>query len=214
MTEQTTTVTTEARRWSGRTLAAAAFALAGLSLTGAGVYAGLIANTTNTQSVSTGHVSLTLAADGAYSGFSTAITAMAPGDTQNRYVTLTNGSTIATRLLTLSVAGSSSNLLVNDATKGLHVVVANCAVAWVAGACTTPTTLLADTAVSTLTSTTSGNLVTGAVAATYHLKISIVLPDQTETVNNGTISAGIQDLSNTLTVTFTQAQRAGSTTDA
>lgn len=202
-------------RKRGRTVVAASFAVAGLAVTGAGVYAGLNAEATGTQAVTSGTLKLEVAAATGAAGFTQAITNMAPGDVENRFVALTNSGTLAGKLLTVSVGGTS-NLLINDATKGLHLTVDSCSVAWVvlSNTCAgTTSTLLNDAAVSTLTSTTSGNLVSGAVAAgnVRNLRLSWKLPDQNETTTNGVVPTGIQGLTNSLAVTFTEAQRDATT---
>src|SRR5690349_6621073 len=111
-------------RKSRRTAAAFLFAGIGLAVTGLGVYAGLNAVATGTQSVTSGTLKLTMADNGV--GFSSSVSNMAPGDVVNRYVDVTNGGTLAGQALTLAVADSTPTLLSTDATKGLHVVVTQC----------------------------------------------------------------------------------------
>lgn len=197
---------------------ASSLALGGIALASAGVYAALTAQATGTQSVATGGVSLTVGADGTTTGFTTAVTNMAPGDTQNRFVSLTNASTIATQGLTLSASGTANNLL--DATKGLTATVTSCTVAWTIVS-TTPTctgttsVLLAATPLANLTSTTSGNLVSGTVAAAYHLELTLALPNTVETTLNGAVPGStIQNLTNSITFTFSETQRAATSTSA
>jgi hypothetical protein len=215
----------ESGRKSGRTVLAASFAVAGLAITGMGVYAGLNAQATNTtaESVASGTLSLVMGNETGSAGFGQTVADMAPGDVVNHYVNLTNGASLAAQNLTLGVAGTGSTLLTTSATKGLQVSVTSCSTAWtvVAGTASCPlgttSTLLAATPVATLSST-PGSLVAGAVAksAAYHLKVSLSLPDQNETTLNGTPVLGaatIQGLSTNLTYTFNEAQRAATTTE-
>ncbi len=203
------------RRWT--LLLAAAFAAGVLGLTGAGVYAGLNATATGTANVTSGTLSLTMSAESGSAGFPQTVSNMAPGDVDNTYVDLANGSGLAGQNLTLGVTGTGSTLLTTSATKGLAVSVTSCSVAWTvaSGTCSgTSTALLASTAVSSLG--TPVTIVSGAIAtsATWHLQVSLTLPDQSETTVNGvTPTTSIQGLSTTLTYTFGESQRAPTTTN-
>jgi hypothetical protein len=207
---------------------AGAATLGGLTLTGIGVYAGLNAVATGTESVSSGTISLILGADGNSTGLPQTISNMVPGDVYNTYVTLTNGAAMAGQNLTLAVTGSPSNsTLISppaaDGTTGLQVTVTQCSVAWTvtvgtpgAGTCGgTSTSLLAATAVSSLG--TAATLVAGSITAggVYHLQVQLTLPSSlTETTTNGTVpTSTIQGQSVTLTYTFSESQRAATTTN-
>lgn len=168
--------------------------------------------------MTSGVLSLVLSDSG--SGFTSSITNMAPGDTVIRYVNLTQGADIDARSLTLGVVSSADTKLTNDGTKGLHVTVAECSVAWVSGACApTSAAWLASTGVNALiaapTALGTGVMVKGT---TVYLQLSVVLSDQAETTVNGvapTASPGtIQGLSTNLTWTFTDVQRAAATTSS
>jgi hypothetical protein len=203
-----------------RTAVGVAFGLVGVAVTTAGVYAALNANAFNTsaQSVTSGTLKLTLANNGV--GFGQSISTMAPGDVVNRFVDVTTSGTLDAQNLTLGVADSIGSKLTNDATNGLHVTVTSCSGAtWVVASGTatcagTTSVVLNNAALSTLISAPS-TLVSGAITAgtAYHLKMSVTLPDQTETTQNGTLPANtIQGLSASLTWTFEVAQRAATTT--
>jgi spore coat-associated protein N len=204
-----------------RTILAAAFAVAGLAITGAGVYAGLNATATGTQSVTSGTLSLTLGNETG-STFTGAVSALAPGDVVNRYVNLTNGGTLASQGLTLQVAGAGSTLLTTNPTKGLAVTVSSCSTSWSvsAGVATcasagTVAVVMSSTAVATLSTTPGAVLSSLAVGEVVHLKVSVALPDQPETTTNGTFPPStIQGLSDTLTYTFNEAQRTATTTNS
>lgn len=198
---------------------------AGLMLTGVGVYAGLNATASNTtaQAVSSGTLSLTMAANGV--GFSQSVSTLAPGDVVNRYIDLTNGGQLAGQALTLGVSDATPTKLTTDSTNGLHVTVSQCsgglAPAWSAtlGTCTgvgaTSSTLLNNVPLNGLT---AASLIAGAQAAgtVDHLQISLTLPvtaANNETTVNGALPTGtIQGLTAGLTWTFTEAQRTATTT--
>jgi spore coat-associated protein N len=207
------------RRPNPRMLAACAVAAAGLAITGGGVYAALNATAFNTapQAASSGTLSLTMASNG--TGFSQAISNLAPGDTVNRYISLTQGDTLDGKDITLGVADGTPTLLTTSATKGLRVTVTSCPTAWTpgtgAGTCSgTPTVLLASTPLSTLTAgPVAVKAGANAASSVLNLQISLALPDQTETVTNGVAPAGtIQGLSSALTWTFGETQRTATVT--
>ena len=200
-----------------RVTLAAGVAIAGLVLTGMAVYAGLNANATNTtpQAVSSGTLKLTYADNGA--GFTSVAAKMAPGDVVNRYVDLTNGGSLDGQTLTLAAVDSVGSRLSTDATQGLQVSVTDCSGSWNAatGACTgttgTPVTgslaSMATTPLSLASNVTNG--------ATLHYRVSVTLPDQNETVTNGTLPTGtIQGLSADITWTFNELQRTATTTNS
>lgn len=204
----------------GRVALASTVAIVGLSFTGMAVFAGLnaVASNASPEAVSSGTLSLTLAPGAGSAGFTTGISGLAPGDTVDRYVDITNGGTIDGKALTLGASDSAGTTLTTDATKGLHVTVTQCTAAWNAGSCsdTTPAVLASNVAVATLTSTPA-TLVSGAVAANavLHLRVAITLPDATETVTNGALPTGsIQGKTSNVTWTFTEQQRTAATTDS
>jgi hypothetical protein len=186
------------------------------------VYAGLNATAFNTspQSITSGTLKLVMASGTGSVGFSQGVTDMAPGDVVNRFVDLTDTGNLNAQNLTLGVADTVGSKLTTDATNGLHVTVKSCTVAWVAAAGTCadaggPVTVLNNVALSSLSSAAS-TLVSGAITknSAYHYEISLALPDQTETTQNGTLPVGtIQGLSASLTWTFSEAQRAATTTN-
>jgi hypothetical protein len=210
------------RRAAWRPFAAAAAGAAVLVGTGFGVWATLNATASGTaESVSSGTLKLTLAANG--TGFSNAISNLAPGDVVNRYVDLTNSGTLDAQNLTVQVAGTGASALLTDGvspatTKALRVSITSCTGTWAptTGVCSGSTSpVLAATTVSGLASATNiiaGSIPSGTVA---HLQISTQLPDQTETTVNGNLPATtIQGQSATLTYTFAETQRTATTTNS
>lgn len=202
-----------------RLAAAAGVAAAGLALTGGGVFAALNATAFNTtaETVGSGTLKLTLADNGA--GFTTAIANLAPGDTVNRFINLTNGGTLDATALTLKVADTTgtNSRLTTDATLGLTATVSTCTVAWTtAGGCGgTTAAAFGPTALATLKTTPGAVLASLAAGANAFLKVSLVLPDQPETTTNGVLPSGtIQGLTASLVWTFTETQRTATTTSS
>ncbi len=220
MTQNDSTTLT-ARRWSGRTIAAAAFAIAGLSLTGVGVYAGLTADATNTtaQAVTSGTLKLTMPGETGAAAFTGDIANLAPGDTTNRYLSLTNGGTLDGKSLGLKVTDATGSVLSSSASKGLSITVTRCSTTYVAatGTCTlgVETAYLAKTSLSLLGSRTAfAGPINPLAGATMSLKVSVTL-DGTENVVNGSLPVGTtQGLAASLTYTFTEDQRDGVTTNS
>lgn len=207
------------RRPSPHVIGAYAVAAAGLALTGGGVYAALNATASNTapQTASSGTLSLTMTPNG--TGFTQSVTSMAPGDTVNRYLTLSQGSDLDGKDITLGVTDGTPTLLTTSATKGLRVTVTSCPTAWTpgtgSGTCSgTPSVLLNSAPLSTLSAgpvaVKAGSNAAGTV---LNLQMALTLPDQTETVSNGVLPTGsIQGLSSALTWTFSETQRTATTT--
>ena len=196
--------------------------IGGGSLVSSSVFASLTASATNTSggSVTTGTLKLTQAASGVAGitgGFTTAISLMAPGDTVNRYVDLTNAGTLDATAPTLGISAAAT-ALTTDATNGLKVLVSNCTVSWTnGGVCSgTTTVVLAQTAASVLASApTAIALPSNSAGAVSHLQFSIALPAGTENVLNGTLPGGtIQGLTTAITWTIAETVRTATTTNS
>jgi hypothetical protein len=209
-------------------LAAAGIAGAVLVATGFGVFASLqaTANNTTAQRVDTGVLSLALTDNGA--GFTQPIANLAPTDTVHRFVALANNGTVDARGLGLNVKADKpgSPLVVDGATtRALRVSVDACSTGWVAGGTHTApatgggtcpngavTNLLQPTPLSALQTETFRTLSEDVRAAktTLSLRLTLTLPDQTETTVNGQLpTTSIQRQNVALTWTFQQGQRAG-----
>lgn len=187
-----------------------------LVITGTNILAGLNATATATQNNSAGTLSLTTANNGV--GFSQAIANLAPGDTVNRYVTLTNGGSLDAQQLGLSIAATGTSTLITDGvspstTKALTITVNSCTGGtWnpTTGVCSgTTNTEVATTTLGAMNSTKvfaiSSNI---ASLATANLQIQVKLPDQNETTANGVAPANtIQNGAVTLNYLFSEAQR-------
>jgi hypothetical protein len=199
-----------------------AAAVGGAGLVASNVFAALTATATNTSggSVTTGTLKLEYAAAGASGGFATAINAMAPGDTVNRYIDLTVSGTLDGETPTVQLATVDSNTLVNDGVKGLQVAISACSVAWTqsgAGTCSgTTTTVLATTSVLTLKGgAASVTLPTVLAGSTNRLKLAISLPTSSENVINGVLPVGtVQGLTAGLTWSFVIQERTATITSS
>jgi hypothetical protein len=205
------------KRAAWRPLAAAAAAGSVLVITGFGVWASLNATATGVQSIDSGTLKLALADKGV--GFSQNLANLAPGDSVARFVTLTNTGTLEGRSLTLKVAATGSDALVTDAgaRKAARMTVENCTSAWVGGNCAPgASTLVGPVALSTLaTANALSNVSSVASLGALNLKITVALPDQTETSVNGVLpTTTIQGATAQLNYTFAETQRdATATTD-
>jgi hypothetical protein len=207
---------------AGKILIVITASVGGAALISSSVFAALTASATNTTggSVTSGTLKLTQAASGVSGitgGFETAIAGLAPTDTVNRYVILSNPGTLNSSAMTLGASGSG--LLVTDATNGLQVLVKQCSTPYPnTGTCGgTETTILASSSVASLSTPATLTLQSGALnsGATTYLKIAISLPASSEVTTNGVLPGGtIQGLTSTITWTFTQTQRAGTTSDS
>ena len=211
------TVIQSAARLSVKLVVVAAATVGGGALVSSSVFASLTAVATASTAVDIGTLKLNQAATGASGGFATAITAMAPGDSISRFVTLTNGGTLDAITPTIKVADTGTTTLTTSAANGLQVAILNCTVAWTAGACTggTSTTVLSSTPANTLLADTSLTLPSNAAAAVSFLKITISLPTGSEVTTNGTLPGGtVQGVSTTLNWTITETQRTATSTNS
>lgn len=218
----------ERRRSTWRPIALATVAGAVLVAMGVGVWATLSAtasNVANPEQITTGTLSLTMAAapnSGTPSaGFNQAISNLAPGDTVNRYVDLTNGGSLDAQALTMTVGATGASTLITDgtSTRALRVTVTKCVGGtWntTAGTCGgTTSTLLTATPLSGLTSATSLSAAAIASGTVTHLQVSVQLPDQTETTVNGVApTTTIQGQTANLTYTFGETQRSATTVNS
>jgi spore coat-associated protein N len=197
--------------------------IGGAALVSSSVFASLTATATNpAQSVQTGTLKLTQVSSTspASGGITTTISGMAPGDTVNRYIELTNGGTLDAASMTLGLADSASTALTTNGTAGLQVVVNACTLAWsAAGVCTGTTTAMMSTKTALLMTGTPQTLALPAGATTAasitHLQISLSLPAGSEVTINGVLPTGtVQGLTSSLVWTFTETERTTTTTNS
>jgi spore coat-associated protein N len=198
---------TAARSTVQKLLATVAVLGAAASIAGLGTYATWTSTTSQSHTISSGTVTIALGATGAATNrLNIGASALAPGDTIQRSVDLTNTGTLDLASVTLTTSASPSSLLDTDATNGLQMVVDKCSQAWteagppytyVCGG--TTSTVLASRAVigsnlslSNLGATTAG--------ATDHLRVTLTLPSGAPNT--------LQNQSSTITYAFTGTQRA------
>jgi spore coat-associated protein N len=198
---------TAARPTMHKLLATVAVLGAAASIAGLGTYATWTSTTSENHTISSGTVTIALGATGAATNrLNVGASGLAPGDTIQRSVDLTNSGTIDLAGVTLTTTASPSSLLDTDATNGLQMVVDKCSVAWTEAGppftytCSgTTTPVLASRAVigsnlslSPLSATTAGG--------TDHLRVTLTLPSGAPNT--------LQNQSSTITYAFTGTQRA------
>lgn len=193
--------------------------LGGMALISSSLFASLNASASNVSggSINAGTLKLTQAPAGATGGFITDITNLAPGDTVNRYVNLTNGGTLDGASLTLATVASPSNALTTDGAAGLQVTIKECAVAWTAAGVCTPGATNVMSATSLLDLGVAKPLTVTSLLSTSvnRLQFSINLPAGSETTINGTLPSGtVQGLTTAITWNFLEALRANVTTNS
>jgi len=161
------------------------------------------------HSISTGTVTIALGSTGASTNrLNVDATGVAPGDTMQRSVDLSNTGSLALASITLTTTGTTSSLLDTNTTYGLQMQIDRCSQAWTEGGSApaytytcggSSSSVLAQRAIigstlalSNLTATTAGN--------TDHLKVTLTLPS--------TAPNTYQSLSSTIQYSFTGTQRA------
>lgn len=196
-----------ARSTAQKLLATVAVLGAAASIAGLGTYATWTSTTSQSQSISSGTVTIALGATGAATNrLNIGASALAPGDTIQRSVDLTNSGTLDLASVTLTTTATTSSLLDTDATNGLQMVIDKCSQAWTEAGppytytCGGTTSAVvasravigSNLALSTLGATTAG--------ATDHLRVTLTLPSGAPNT--------LQNQSSTVSYAFTGTQRA------
>jgi spore coat-associated protein N len=182
-----------------------------VSAVGAAAFATFTSTTNVDQSTASGTVSFAaIAPNGAGNRLSLGAVNIAPGDTLQRAVTLTNTGTVdmLPGSVHLTTSATVSSLLDTDATNGLQLVIDRCSVPWTeAGTAPAYTYTCSGTTSSVLasasviqTNTALANLTTTAAAPNY-LRATLTLP--------GTAGNTLQNQSSTINYLFAGTQRAG-----
>ena len=203
-----------------RPLVLAIVTIALLGLAAAGVRAALFADATSAPTpVASGTLLLDLADTG--DGLGTSLDDLAPGDTVDRFVELTNTGTLAAGDLTVAVEATGDPVLIVDGvapatTRALTLAVDECSATW-----DTTTSSCGGMETARLPATMLGDLdgapqplaVAFDPGQTVHLRLRFALPDQDETSTNGVLpSPTIQDATADVTVTFRVEQRDATST--
>ena len=199
------------KRRRGRKLLLSLAALgAAASIAGMATYATFTSSVSQSQTISSGTVSLNLGATGsATNRLNIGASNIAPGDTMQRSVDLINGGTINMASITLTNAATTSSLLDTDAVNGLQLTIDKCSQAWTEGGTApaytytcggTTSTVLASRAIIG-TNIALSNLGALTAGTTDHLRFTLSFPS----------AAGntFQGLTSTIQYTFTGTQRAG-----
>ena len=197
------------RRSHGRKLLLTAAILgAAASIAGLGTFATFTSSTSASHTISSGTVSIALGATGSSTNrLNIDATAIAPGDTIQRSVDLTNSGTLNLASVTLTTQATTSSVLDTDATNGLQMVIDKCSQAWTESG--PPYTYTCGGSTSTVLSSravvqsgvTLSNLSSLTAGSTDHLRVTLTFPS----------GAGnsFQNKSSTIQYTFTGTQRAG-----
>lgn len=180
------------------------------ALAGAGTWATFTSSANADQSVSTGTVVIELGAAGtAANRLTVNATGVAPGDTIQRAVNLSNTGSLALGSLSLSTAATTSSILDTDTTDGLQMAIDRCSVAWTeTGTAPAYNYSCSGTTASVLASRpviganlALSNITATAPGTTDHLRVTVSLPS--------TAGNTFQAKTSTIAYTFTATQRAG-----
>lgn len=186
---------------SGKILASVALVGTAAAVAGMGTYGAFTSSTSASQAVTAGTVVIGL---GASNTLAVAVTGLLPGDSVEKFATLTNSGNSALNNITLTASTTSPTALTADPTNGLQLTIESCSVAWtvVAGAADTcsgtPTTVLAKSPVIGANKTLAG-LASLAASGTDNLKVTTTLPTTADNT--------FQGLTSTIDFAFTGTQR-------
>jgi hypothetical protein len=188
------------------------FALVALlvGLGGLGARASFTGSSSVSHSIASGTVTIALGATGASTNrLNVNATAIAPGDTMQRSVDVSNTGTIDLSAVTLTTTATVSSALDTDAANGLQMTIDRCSQAWTeSGASPAYTYTCGGSTSSVLASRAiigSGlslsNMSSLSPGSTDHLRVTLSFPS----------AAGnsFQGLSSTISYSFTGTQRAG-----
>jgi spore coat-associated protein N len=198
---------TAARPTVHKLLATVAVLGAAASIAGLGTYATWTSTTSENHTISSGTVTIALGATGAATNrLNVGASGLAPGDTIQRSVDLTNSGTIDLAGVTLTTTASPSSLLDTDATNGLQMVVDKCSVAWTEAGppftytCGGTTTQVLASRAVIASNLSLSPLSATSVGGTDHLRVTLTLPSGAPNT--------LQNQSSTITYAFTGTQRA------
>jgi spore coat-associated protein N len=196
-----------ARSTVQKLLATVAVLGAAASIAGLGTYATWTSTTSQSQSISSGTVTIALGATGAATNrLNIGASALAPGDTVQRSVDLTNSGTLDLASVTLTTTATTSSLLDTDATNGLQMVIDKCSQAWTeAGppytySCGGTTSSVVASRAVIGSNLALSNLGATTAGATDHLRVTLTLPSGAPNT--------LQNQSSTISYAFTGTQRA------
>jgi spore coat-associated protein N len=190
------------------------FAVVGVAaaMAGLGTFATFTSSTSASHTISSGTVSINLAATGTANRLSIGASNVVPGDTIQRVADLSNnsgggGDTLASTVLTTTA--SPSSLLDTDTSNGLQMTIDKCSNAWTeAGTAPAYTYTCSGTTSTVLVSrpVIGANMALSGLAslapgATDHLRVTLSLPTSAPNA--------LQNQTSTITYNFVGTQRAG-----
>jgi spore coat-associated protein N len=197
---------TAARPTTHKLLATVAVLGAAASIAGLGTYATWTSTTSQNHTISLGTVTIALGATGAATNrLNVGASALAPGDTIQRSVDLTNSGSIDLAGVTLTTTASPSSLLDTDGTNGLQMAVDKCSVAWTEAGppytytCSGSTSSVLASRAVIGSNLSLSNLGVTTAGATDHLRVTLTLPSGAPNT--------LQNQSSTITYAFTGTQR-------
>jgi spore coat-associated protein N len=172
------------------------------AIAGLGTFATFTSSTSASHTIATGTLSLTAP----FSRLGTGASAVAPGDTMQRAIDLSYSGSISFSSATLTTSASPSSALDTDGANGLQIAIDKCSQAWTEAG--PPYTYTCGGATSTVLASRAligsnialSNL-TLTAGSTDHLRVTVSLPSAADNT--------FQNLSSTVSYTFTGTQRAG-----
>lgn len=186
---------------SGKILASVALVGTAAAVAGMGTYGAFTSTTSASQAVTAGTVVIDL---GASNTLAVGVTGLLPGDSVEKFATLTNSGNSALNNITLTASTTSPTALTADTTKGLQLTIESCSTAWTvvaaaADTCSgTTTTVLAKSPVIGANKALAG-LASLAASGTDNLKVTTTLPTTADNT--------FQGLTSTIDIAFTGTQR-------
>lgn len=182
---------------------------AAAGIAGLGTFATFTDTAAESPTIATGTVDINFGNSGtADNRLNIGATGMVPGDSLQRRVKLTNAGSESLASIALTTTASPSTLLDTDATNGLQMKIQRCSVAWVESTAAPYTYVCAGTTSDVLAERAiiGPNLALTSMAAltpgaTDDMVVTVRLPS--------TAGNTFQNLSSTITYTFTATQRAG-----
>ena len=189
---------------SGKILASVALVGTAAAVAGMGTYGAFTGTTTTVdQQVTAGTVNIDLTGPGT---LNVAVEKLLPGDSVEKFVTLSNSGNSDLNTVTLTTAATVDSLLTSDAANGLQVAIESCTTAWTAVASAPDTCSGTKSAVLPKSAIIGkGTALTGlssiTAGAADNLKISTSLPPSA--------NDNFQGLTSTIGFTFDATQRTG-----
>jgi spore coat-associated protein N len=181
---------------------------AAASIAALGTFATFTSSTSASHTVSAGTVSIALGAAGPANRLTLGASGLAPGDTMQRALDLSNGGSLDLASVSLATTASPSSALDTDATNGLQMTIDKCSVAWTESGSSPAYTYSCSGSTSTVlaqravigSNLTLSNLASLTAGSSDHLRVTLSFPSAAPN--------SFQGLSSQITYTFTGTQRA------